>query len=133
MYVYTPHWWMWTHEARAYEWRTRPILLKGASNIPVQLDSSWPNGWPHDTDFPPEFDGVPKTISPSGYMPSFSMNRHDGGINSLFMDWSVRKVGLKELWTLKWHRGFNTANIWTKAGGVQPRDWPQWMRKFKDY
>ncbi|MHC4642460.1 MAG: type II secretion system protein [Planctomycetota bacterium] len=61
------------------------------------------------------------------------INRHDGGINCLFMDWSVRKVGLKEPWTLKWHREFNTANKWTLAGGVQPEDWPPWMRKFKDY
>jgi hypothetical protein len=49
------------------------------------------------------------------------------------MDWSARKVGLKELWTLKWHRQFNTANRWTKAGGVKPEDWPPWMRRFKDY
>ena len=27
----------------------------------------------------------------------------------------------------------NTAGPWTKAGGAQPDDWPQWMRKFKDY
>jgi hypothetical protein len=49
------------------------------------------------------------------------------------MDWSVRKVGLKELWTLKWQKEFNTHNHWTKAGGVQPEDWPEWMRNFKDY
>jgi len=24
-------------------------------------------------------------------------------------DWSVRKIGLKELWTLKWYRELNTA------------------------
>jgi len=60
-------------------------------------------------------------------------NRHDAGINCLFMDWSVRKVGLKELWTLKWNMQFDTANPWTKAGGVQPEDWPEWMRGFKDY
>ena len=61
------------------------------------------------------------------------MNRHDGGINMCFLDSSVRKVGLKELWTLKWHRQYDTANRWTKAGGVRPEDWPEWMRKFKDY
>ena len=63
----------------------------------------------------------------------FCINRHDGYVNSLFMDWSVRKVGLKELWTLKWHRNFNTSNRWTRAGGVRPEDWPEWMRDFKDY
>jgi hypothetical protein len=45
----------------------------------------------------------------------------------------VRPVGLKELWTIKWHSDFDTAGPWTEAGGVQPEDWPQWMRSFKDY
>jgi hypothetical protein len=49
------------------------------------------------------------------------------------MDWSVRKVGLKELWKLKWHRRFNINGPWTQAGGAQLSDWPQWMRKFKEH
>jgi prepilin-type processing-associated H-X9-DG protein len=61
------------------------------------------------------------------------INRHDGGTNFVFLDWSVRKVGLKELWTLKWDREHDTAGPWTKAGGVRPEDWPEWMRRFKDY
>jgi prepilin-type processing-associated H-X9-DG protein len=61
------------------------------------------------------------------------MDRHSGHINCLFLDWSVRKVGLKELWTLKWHESFNTAGPWTKAGGVTLKKWPPWMRGFKDY
>jgi prepilin-type processing-associated H-X9-DG protein len=66
-------------------------------------------------------------------MTHFCIDRHSGGINSLFLDWSVRKVGLKELWTLKWNEDFDTSNEWTRAGGVQPDDWPEWMWKFKDY
>jgi hypothetical protein len=49
------------------------------------------------------------------------------------MDWSVRKIGLKELWTLKWHQNYNTAGLWTTAGGVGREDWPAWMRRFKEY
>jgi hypothetical protein len=49
------------------------------------------------------------------------------------MDWSIRKMGLKQVYTFKWNREFDTAGIWTAAGGVQPDDWPQWMRKFKNY
>jgi prepilin-type processing-associated H-X9-DG protein len=63
----------------------------------------------------------------------FCQNRHDGYVNSLFLDWSVRKIGLKQLWTLKWHRDFDTCGQWTTAGGVQPEDWPKWMRGFRDY
>jgi prepilin-type processing-associated H-X9-DG protein len=63
----------------------------------------------------------------------FCIDRHQGAINVLFWDRTVRKIGLKELWTLKWRPQFDTANRWTKAGGVQPEDWPAWMRTFKDY
>jgi len=71
----------------------------------------------------------------NGYneMQRVCIDRHEGGVNLLFMDGSVRKAGLKELWTLKWHRSFNTSGPWTKAGMAQPEDWPQWMRHFKDY
>jgi hypothetical protein len=49
------------------------------------------------------------------------------------MDFSARKVGVKELYTLKWHRGFNTAGTYTKAGRVTPTMWPKWIRNFPDY
>jgi prepilin-type processing-associated H-X9-DG protein len=61
------------------------------------------------------------------------INRHNGTVNCLFADGSVRKVGLKELWTLQWHRTFNTQGPWTQAGGVTPEDWPEWMRDFREY
>ena len=61
------------------------------------------------------------------------IDRHQGGVNMLFLDGAIRKVGLKELWTLKWHKEFETFGPWTNAGGVTPGDWPQWMRSFKDY
>jgi len=64
---------------------------------------------------------------------TFYINRHNGSVNGLFLDWSVRKIGLKELWTLKWNKEFNTAGRWTRAGSVQPERWPEWMRNFKDY
>jgi hypothetical protein len=38
---------------------------------------------------------------------------------------SARKVGLKELWWLKWHKGFDL--------NADPPVWPAWMENFKDY
>ena len=61
------------------------------------------------------------------------VDRHNAFVNVLFCDWSARKVGLKELWTLKWHRTFNIAGPWTRAGGVQVDNWPMWMRHYTDY
>jgi len=75
----------------------------------------------------------PPNHEPSGSAGEICINRHDGTLNSLFLDCSVRAVGLKELWTLKWHLQWDTCGRWTKAGGVQPEDWPEWMRRFKDY
>ena len=139
---------VWRNEIAPYYWSTPHV--KSASNVPMQLDSSmmW-SGWPRDGAKPPPCDAIPTEIArrisfppvPRGQEPEYGdygetpscINRHDGYVNGLFFDWSVRKVGLKELWTLKWHRQFNTANPWTKAGGVKPEDWPAWMRKFKDY
>jgi len=105
--------------------------LRGTVNVPVLLDCLSDAGVPADDTPPPHFEAELRGASSS--MTPFSINRHDGHVNGLFLDWSVRKVGLKELWTLKWHKGFNTAGPWTQAGGVQPSDWPKWMRGFKDY
>jgi len=101
--------------------------LRGYHNMPLLFDCAQPANslmnervrpWPRE---------------PSGSAGEIFINRHNGGFNGLFIDLSVRKIGLKELWTLKWHKQFNTTGPWTKAGGVQPEAWPQWMRGFKDY
>jgi prepilin-type processing-associated H-X9-DG protein len=101
----------------------------------VLLDSLEPDKFPSTDDVPPDEEGElrPRDMRRRFAMSSFCLNRHDGYVNGLFLDWSVRKIGLKELWTLKWHKNFDTRGRWTKAGGVQAEDWPEWMRRFKDY
>ncbi|MHC4170545.1 MAG: type II secretion system protein [Planctomycetota bacterium] len=102
------------------------------TNIPILFDCTWRfGGLTMCDDAPPEYDDMPD----DRYFETATvcMDRHNGGINALFRDWSCRKVGLKELWTLKWNHLYDTAGPWTKAGGVMPEDWPEWMRKFKDY
>ena len=116
------------------DWYWCAFESHGSNQIPVLMDCRMVEGGPDERDPPPEYEDK---ISASNYaryqMVRFCINRHDGGVNGLFMDWSVRKVGLKELWTLKWNRQFDTRGKWTKAGGVKPEDWPEWMRGFKDY
>jgi prepilin-type N-terminal cleavage/methylation domain-containing protein len=107
-------------------WQTVPG--QGAANIPLLLDSAlWWSCRPIDAKPPARED-----TWTDGELPC-CMNRHDGSVCGNFMDWSVRKIGVKELWSLKWHREYDTRGIWTKAGGVQPDQWPVWMRRFKDY
>jgi prepilin-type N-terminal cleavage/methylation domain-containing protein/prepilin-type processing-associated H-X9-DG protein len=107
---------------------------KEAPHIPVYLDCMDLSVGAADPGRPPPpYEGfVGDYANYTGLSPSL-INRHNGGVNCLFMDWSARKVGLKELWTLKWHKHWPTAGPWTRAGGVKPEDWPPWMRRFKDY
>jgi len=100
---------------------------RDGAEIPVLLDA-W-LAWVHVMQNEPPLE----TEEIGAGMGTCCMNRHNGYVGGLFLDWSVRKVGLKELWTLKWHEQFDRAGKWTKAGGVKPEDWPQWMRGFKDY
>ena len=112
----------------------RSINHKGLSNIPVMGDGAWrSDSQPYEHDSPPAFEGQPRGGVAADEIRIFCINRHDGFVNMLFMDWSARKVGLKELWTLKWYVRCNTGGPWTKAGLVQQSDWPEWMRNFKDY
>jgi prepilin-type N-terminal cleavage/methylation domain-containing protein/prepilin-type processing-associated H-X9-DG protein len=101
------------------------------ARVPLLLDSNFLGGFPDYRDEPPPFDGFFSVGV--GEMVRYCLNRHNGNVNGLFADYSVRKIGLKELWTLKWHRDYDTNGPWTTAGLVRKDDWPNWMQNFKDY
>ena len=106
---------------------------KETSRFPILFDCIYLIAWPGDKDDPPATNTeLLDSANPNG-MELVCMDRHNGAINMLFGDCSTRKVGLKELWALKWHEKFDTHGPWTKSGGIQPEDWPKWMRRFKDY
>ena len=104
----------------ANKWRTTGHA--GANNIPVFMDCGFMLARPLDTNPPPEFDGDFIWGQNEG-MSRVCHNRHNGGINLAFMDWSVRNVRLKKLWLLKWHRYFDT-NVYYLI------NWPEWIEKF---
>lgn len=101
--------------------------IRGRGHMPLLLDCAQPSCSLISDILPP-----PKR-EPSGTSGEVCINRHEGAVNVLFLDMGVKKVGLKGLWTLKWSYRFNPNGRWTKAGGVKPEDWPQWMRHFQDY
>jgi prepilin-type N-terminal cleavage/methylation domain-containing protein len=113
---------------KEYNWKSADV--SGTYNIPLLGDHKWLDCWPQHTDNPPPFDAPMWTERQMGRI---CMNRHNGYVNWVFLDYSVRKVGLKELWTLKWSRKFEIDGPWTIAGGAEPSDWPEWMRDFKDF
>lgn len=109
-------------------WRRADV--KGGDKVPVLVDSQFLYFAVYTPAAkPPEYDGA----FSGNEMQWIVINRHTGYVNSVFLDFSARKVGLKELWTLNNHRNYDTCGPWTKCGGVQPNEWPEWMRDFKDY
>lgn len=137
---YAPNGWMcnitagsttlWGRGPAANYWRTH--LVKEASIVPVFTEGWWVDGWPQENDVPADSgDTTPPLPVGSNEMSRLCVNRHGGAQFCLFADWSVRKVALKQLWTLKWHKTYNTNGKWTKAGGVTDDQWPKWMAGMK--
>jgi prepilin-type N-terminal cleavage/methylation domain-containing protein len=103
-------------------WRKRDVT--GAANIPLFLDDFWWDTRPDHTDQPPQYEGQVNDWTTNA-MKMLCLNRHNGFTNGAFADFSTRKIGLKELWTLKWHRAYDL--------DAPPPIWPDWMSNFKDY
>ena len=125
-----------TGGGRSLEDYWRKLGHRGLNNVTIMGDGAWrADGQPYPEDEPPSYEGEQRVgVGTAGSeMRIFCIDRHQDGINMLFMDWTVRDVGLKELWTLKWHRNFNVNGPWTRAGGVIQSDWPQWMRLYPDF
>lgn len=108
----------------------RNINEGGGQEVPLFVDSLRFDLWPLPTHAP----ATNETAAWSGNnMARTCINRHDGAVGAVFLDGTARKVPLKELWTLKWHKEFNTAGPWTMAGGVTSDLWPEWMSNLPDF
>jgi prepilin-type N-terminal cleavage/methylation domain-containing protein/prepilin-type processing-associated H-X9-DG protein len=105
---------------RSFRWGTP--YVKNADRIPMLGDCTWPSLHAYQTDEP-----APLEDPPGGgqRMQRFCINRHNGAVNLAFLDCSARKVDLKELWRLEWHRSYDIH--------AAPPVWPEWMRNFRDY
>ncbi|MHC4489308.1 MAG: type II secretion system protein [Planctomycetota bacterium] len=117
---------MWGNPS-ANNWMVTEI--KGANNVPLFQDCWRWGGAPYDTrdsaspsgwNEPPPYED----IFTNGFG-RFCLNRHNGTINSCFVDFTVRAIGLKEMWRLKWHRFFDI--------NAESPVWPGWMSNFRDY
>ena len=113
----------------AYYWKTS--IVRVAASVPLFFDCSFFAVNPFFLDGPPAYEGdVVCGEGPGGWneLKRVCVNRHyrqQGLINVLFLDTSARKVGIKELWQLRWHREWPLDE--------PPPVWPEWMEHFKDY
>ena len=106
-------------------WKT--INVRGGGFIPMIFDcAGFQNASPWHVDEPPTYDGEFIEGTSLNEMRYVCLNRHNEHVNMLFLDFAVRRVGLKELWELKWHRNWNPTN-------EPPPDWPEWMAHMRDY
>lgn len=108
-------------------WRSPNV--KGAGSAPLFLDALWVDAWPRQTDEPPPLESWLLDEVNKHEMRRFCVNRHNAAINGLFADFSVRKIGLKQLWKLKWHREYDLT-------APPPAAWDDpthWMYGMKDY
>jgi len=107
------------------------IYGKHMVDVPLFLDSMWRGGGPWYGDEsgrssnpnfagirPPDYNG--HWINWPNEMMHFAMDRHSKGVNSVFVDGSVRHVGIKGLWKLKWHRKYEASRGYVG-------NWPEWM------
>jgi prepilin-type N-terminal cleavage/methylation domain-containing protein len=110
---------------QTYYWRKLANAGKGL-DVPMFADCMWDGTAPVHVDTPPPRKGVQVTGS-NGDMSVFCIPRHTGRrpVTVTFADASVRAVGLKQLWRLKWHQQFDT----TYMDG-QNR-WPAWMNDYQ--
>ena len=112
-------------------WR-RSNKIGQAETVPFLVDAQWLDCWPEPSNPPPPTENY-YWRDGGGQMARIVQNRHNKQENVIFMDGSSRLIGLKGLYTLKWHREYNTRGIWTTIGGATPTSWPDWMRGFEDY
>lgn len=121
------NWWL-CNEPQGSEgkkfWKNINKIKEGRAEIPMFADAQWVDALPRPADAPPNRDDT----LVSRTMGSFCINRHNSNINGVFTDFSVRKIGLKELWELRWHYGWKEER---RAAGTP--NWPDWMKGFKDY
>jgi len=114
-------------------WR-KMVNISNAADVPMIMDAQWIDAWPEPHEGP-----APYRNSKWNGMSHFArmvQDRHNEKQNSAFIDGSVVTIGLKEVWTLKWHRNYNVGGPWTLGGGATRAKWveaAEWMAYYKDF
>ncbi|MHC4618433.1 MAG: type II secretion system protein [Planctomycetota bacterium] len=119
-------------EGGALLWKTPNV--KEAAYVPMIFDcAGYENATPWHKDVPPDYDGHWVQNSSENEMRYVCLNRHNEHVNMVFLDYAVRRVGLKELWELKWHRKWNQAGESPPLEFWDPAYSSHWMYHMKNY
>lgn len=132
----TVHWALNVPDGNGAERIWGRFEVEGTNNIPLFMDSIYRGGFP-------SYGGYDSMNMPADEYPDngfdrvmdgirqFAMPRHGSsrkaGTNVLFFDLGARHVDVKEMWTLRWHRDFDTFEYLNRISTI----WPgTWMDKF---
>jgi prepilin-type N-terminal cleavage/methylation domain-containing protein/prepilin-type processing-associated H-X9-DG protein len=118
----------------------RTIQVKNVHKIPLHGDSNWAAGFPQPWDEPAEVREHPPVCGCGGEINRWNLDRHKLSVNFVFVDWSVRKVGLRQMWSLLWNKQKRPNTDQSGWGNLKvvldwndPLQWPEWMRLSKNY
>ncbi|MHC4497904.1 MAG: hypothetical protein ACYS21_02170 [Planctomycetota bacterium] len=106
-------------------WRTP--ATKKAGDIPILIDGNWKDTEPEPTDepFQAREDMVWMGWTPNANeMRRVCIDRHGAYVNACFLDFSVRRIGLKHLWRTWWHKQWDMNHPLPV--------WPQWLANCED-
>ena len=104
---------------QSYFWQLPDIGTTPSSSIPTICDGVWVDAWPCEKDVAPDDPTVGVSVfvgSQTGgstrNMDRVCVARHNLGkfINVAFLDGHAETVRLSQLWTLQWHRNWQTPN-----------------------
>ena len=113
-------------------WKTP--YVKGAAYVPMVFDcAGYENACPWHYDDPPDRDGHWVKSTSEDEMRYVCLNRHNEHVNMAFCNFSARRVGLKELWELWWHRNWNPDNDPPPDFCTMTGKYDGWMCHMKNY
>ncbi len=106
-------------------WHYKTSNVKQPHQIPVFADAIFFSVHPRNGDTVPAEDPANSDTfiasrSSGNSMGRMLINRHEGSINMLLLDFSVRKVRLKRLFGFKWHAQY-------VVNQDIPIEWPRWL------
>lgn len=111
-------------------WRTP--YTKSAAYAPLLLDGNWKDCEAYHSDAPPNY-GDYWWEANQNEMKRVCVNRHNAGVNGIFLDLSARKIGLKELWEIWWHKDWNPNNDPPPDFCTPTPTYNGWMCNMKDF
>ncbi|MHC4623448.1 MAG: type II secretion system protein [Planctomycetota bacterium] len=99
---------------------------KGAQYVPFLMCAQWKDMQPNPPDLPLQSEYLFWTSGPLHELRRPCIKRHPPYfVNFLYLDWSVKRHTIKELWVLKWHRDWPTDTAHLPV-------WPDWMADVPD-